>query len=136
MLPRLAAYLGQPFCYDEGGVVGLKGGRQIALSTKHVADLFLGDGQVALPSGVAWVRLGQPFCYGETFLINAQSPGEIPPLDMKIANLIASPERMPGELALFWRMLKHADDVKRKRRSARIRDDCSTLKCGLEKGKP
>ncbi len=54
MLPRLAAYLGQPFCYDEGGVVGLKGGRRIALSTKHVADLFLEKDRSSSSTPTAW----------------------------------------------------------------------------------
>jgi hypothetical protein len=58
-------------------LIGLQRSGEIALRLKHVADLVVGDGKIALPSGVAGIGLGQALGNGEAVPVGFQCGGEI-----------------------------------------------------------
>ena len=63
---------------------------------QHVADLVVGDGEIALPVGIAGVGLGQAVGDGEAVPVGFQRLGEIALRRQHVADLLVG----DGEIAL------------------------------------
>ena len=63
----------------EAVAIGPKRLVELALRLKHVADVAVGDRQIALPAGVAGIGLRQPLPEGEAVAVAIRSPGNVSP---------------------------------------------------------
>ena len=61
-----------------------------------VSDLFVGYGEIALPSGVAGIGLGEAVGDGEAVLVGFEGGGQIALVDLDVADLFVG----DGEIAL------------------------------------
>ena len=80
----------------EAVLVGFQRLGEIALRHQHVADLVVGDGEIALPAGIAGVGLGQAVGNGEAVLVGFQRLGEIALRHQHVADPVVG----DGEIAL------------------------------------
>ena len=69
--------LGQAVADGEAVAVGFQRLGEIALRHLHVADLLVGDGEIALPAGIAGIGLGQALADGEAVAVGFQRLGEV-----------------------------------------------------------